>query len=155
MRKSVRNIALFVLLFALVLGMTACGSKTGEIKNLTADFEKACNELDLNAMLDCINPAVADGVKLATGFVGMFTDKDTDEVLDGVASLLLDEAPDDAKAFFSSIKITTKEIEVDGENATATATIEYTVSGEDYDEEAVFQYLYTDEQWYISDLSFQ
>ena len=153
--KKFKNYIAVVLLFAVVLSMSACGSKKNEIKNLMTEFERSCNKLDLNAMLDCINPEIADKVRLTTGIIGMFADKDTDEVLDGLAAILLDEAPSDAKDFFSSIKITTDDVKFDGDTATAAAAVEYTVAGEKYDENAVFEYIYTDEKWYIANLSIE
>ncbi len=152
MKNKLKKFTLFILMLSIALSITACGSKTNEIRNLMSEFENSCNKLDLNSMLNCINPKVADGVKLATGVLGIFSDKNTDELLDDLASVLLDEAPSNAKEFFSSIEMATDDIKIDGDTATAMAEIEYKISGEAYEENAVFEYIYTDEKWYISNL---
>ena len=56
------------------------------------NYEKACNDLDMDAMLDCINPSIAEKIELATGVLGMLTGSDSEELFDKLSGLLSTEA---------------------------------------------------------------
>lgn len=82
----------------------------------------------MNAMLDCIDPDISGSVKKLTGLIGMFSDEDTDELLDSFAKVLFSELPKNSKEFFSSIKIKLDNIEIDEDKASASAEITYEIS---------------------------
>ena len=153
--KKFKSFAALVLIIALGVSMCACGNQNNEIKTLTKNFENSCNKLDLNAMLDCIDPDISGSVKKLTGLIGMFSDKDTDELLDSFAKVLFSELPENSKEFFSSIKIKLDNIEIDEDKASATAEITYEISGEDNTSNANFEYTRIDEKWYISNLDIE
>ena len=155
MRKSLKNIIVFLLLFVIVLSMSACDNQNNEIKSLTKNFENSCNKVDMNAMLDCIDPDISESVKKLTGLIGMFSDKDTDELLDNFAKVLFSELPENSKEFFSSIKIKLDNIEIEEDTASASAEITYEISGEDNKSNANFEYIRIDEKWYISNLDIE
>ena len=153
--KIFRSCAASILIIALSISMCACGNQTNEIKTLTNNFENSCNKLDMNAMLDCIDPDVSGSVKKLTGLIGMFSDKDTDELLDSFAKVLFSELPENSKEFFSSIKIKLDNIEIEEDTASASAEITYEISGEDNKSNANFEYIRIDEKWYISNLDIE
>lgn len=155
MIKIFKSLAAFILIIALSVGMCACGYQNNEIKILTKNFENSCNKLDMNAMLDCIDPDVSGSVRKLTGLIGMFSDKDTDELLDSFAKVLFSELPENSKEFFSSIKIKLDNIEIEEDSATASAEITYEISGEDNKTNANFEYTRIDEKWYISNLDIE
>lgn len=143
------------LVMVMCIGVSACSSKNNEVETLTNNFENSCNKLDVNAMLDCIDPGVSDKIKKITGFVGLFSDKDTDELIESFASMIFSGLPENSKEFLSSIKLITKDIAIEEETATATATIEYSISGEKYSKEATLEYMNIDGKWYIADLDIE
>ena len=147
--------AALILIIVLSVSMCACDTQNNEIKTLTKNFENSCNKLDMNAMLDCIEPDISGSVKKLTGLIGMFSDKDTDELLDSFAKVLFSELPENSKEFFSSIKIKLDNIEIDEDSASATAEITYEISGEDNTSNANFEYTRIDEKWYISNLDIE
>ena len=152
--KIFRNLTVLILIIALSVSMCACGSQNNEIKTLTKNFENSCNKLDINAMLDCIDPDVSGSVKKLTGLIGMFSDKDTDELLDSFAKVLFSELPENSQEFFSSIKIKLDNIEIEEDRASASAEITYEISGEENYSNANFEYIRVDEKWYIANLNF-
>lgn len=154
MRKF-KNFAALILIIVLSVSMCACGNQNNEIKTLTKNFENSCNKLDMNAMLDCIDPDISESVKKLTGLIGMFSDKDTDELLDSFAKVLFSELPENSKEFFSSIKIKLDNIETAEDSASASAKITYEISGEENKSNANFKYICIDKKWYISDLNFE
>lgn len=153
--KIFKSLAALFLIIALSISMCACGNQNNEIKTLTKNFENSCNKLDMNAMLDCIDPDVSGSVKKLTGLIGMFSDKDTDELLDSFAKVLFSELPENSKEFFSSIKIKLDNIEIEEDSASASAEITYEISGEDNKSNANFEYIRIDEKWYISNLDIE
>jgi uncharacterized lipoprotein YehR (DUF1307 family) len=153
--KIFKMCAALILIIVLTVSMCACGNQNNEIKTLTKNFENSCNKLDMNAMLDCIDPDISGSVKKLTGLIGMFSDKDTDELLDSFAKVLFRELPENSKEFFSSIKIKLDNIEIDEDSASATAEITYEISGEDNKSNANFEYTRIDEKWYISNLDIE
>lgn len=154
MRKF-KKFAALILIIVLSVSVCACGNQNNEIKTLTKNFENSCNKLDMNAMLDCIDPDISGSVKKLTGLIGMFSDKDTDELLDSFAKVLFSELPENSKEFFSSIKIKLDNIKIDEDSASATAEITYEISGEDNTSNANFEYTRIDEKWYISNLDIE
>lgn len=153
--KIFKMCAALILIIVLIVSMCACGNQNNEIKTLTQNFENSCNKLDMNAMLDCIDPDISGNVKKLTGLIGMFSDKDTDELLDSFAKVLFSELPENSKEFFSSIKIKLDNIETDEDSASATAEITYEISGEDNKSNVNFEYTRIDEKWYISNLDIE
>ena len=153
--KKLKSCIALVLIIVLSVSICACGSQNNEIKTLTKNFENSCNKLDMNAMLDCIDPEVSGSIKKLTGLIGMFSDKDTDELLDSFAKVLFSELPENSQEFFSSIKIKLDNIEIEEDSASASAEITYEISGEDNKSNANFEYIRIDEKWYISNLDIE
>ena len=141
-----------LIFFVLIATMVLCGCSNdkGEIENLMTEFEYSCNELDINAIFNCIDPAISDKIRLATGIAGIFKDKDSDELTEGLVGTLTGDDYLNADDFFSSIKIETKDIKTKKETGTANAIVEYNVAGEKFKKEATFDYVYNMDKWYIS-----
>ena len=149
MRKIFVSVVAIVLSITMIFSLTGCSGSNKEIENLMTEFEYACNTLDFDAVLNCINPKVSDKIKIAAGFVGMFTDTDTDEMFDSLADYL---SSDDVGGtdFFSSIKIEVKDISVEDEAATVSTILTYELNGEEVVRESTFKCIYYTEKWYIS-----
>lgn len=153
-RNAIFRVFTGAMVFILIaMSLCSCSSKKGEIENLMTEFEYSCNELDIDAMLGCIDPSISDKIKLATGIASMFTDKDSDEMIESLVGMLTGDSTLNAKDFFSSIKITTEDIKTKKETGTANAIVEYNIAGSNYKKEAVFEYVYKTEKWYISKFS--
>ncbi len=152
MRKVFSSIVAMVLVLSMLLSLTGCGGSSKEIENLMTEFEYACNTLDFDAVLNCINPKVSDKIKIAAGLIGMFTEKDTDDMFESLAEAL---SSDDIGGtdFFSSIKIKVEDIKVEDETATVSTTLTYDFNGEEIVREATFNCVYYTEKWYISSFS--
>lgn len=152
MRKIFVSVMAIVLSITMIFSLTGCSGSNKAIENLMTEFEYACNTLDFDAVLNCINPKVSDKIKIAAGFVGMFTDTDTDEMFESLADYL---SSDDIGGtdFFSSIKIEVKDITVEDETATVAAILTYEFNGEELVRESTFNCIYYTEKWYISSFS--
>lgn len=59
------RVLLSVLLIVSLSGCKGGGivGKSAECKSLINKFEKSCNEVDIQAILDCIDPKISDPIK--------------------------------------------------------------------------------------------
>lgn len=153
MKKIFFSVTAIFLSTVMLFSLTGCNGSSKEINNLMTEFEYACNTLDFEAALNCINPKVSDKIKLAAGFVGMFTDTDTDEMFEKLAEYLSDDDDVGGTDFFSSIKIKVEDISVDDETATVSTTLTYKLNGNEVVRESTFKCIYYTEKWFISSFS--
>ena len=110
MKRLLVTIAVFVIAFS----TAGCGSgKSKEyIEGLIADMEYACNNYDVQEILDNIDPDIADPIKFAYGFGTVVTESDKDDmaediinsVFGGLYSLGVSEKIT-PQTFFKSLKI--------------------------------------------------
>ncbi len=144
-----------IILATVVLITCLCGCSAAdntEIRNLITEFEYSCNTLDIDAMLDCITPEISDKIRLAVGFAGMFSDKSSDEMFEQLANTIMNNSDISGNEFFSSVKITVSRIEAVKERAIVDTVLEYTLSGDSYKKEAIFECVTYLDKWYISNL---
>lgn len=145
------KVTVFVLIIAASMSiLCGCGNSKSEIQKLMTQFEHSCNALDINAILDCIDPEISDKIKLATGIAGLFTDKNSNELMEELAGMLTGDSSLNASDFFSSIKIETSDIKTNKQAGTANAIVEYRIAGENFKKETSFKYIYAADKWYIS-----
>ena len=154
--KLMKKVVALVLCLGLCLSLTACGDKS-EIKDTIKDFEEACQTLDLNDMLECMDPTVAKLVGGGAGLIGSLTGKTSEELLDSIVPTLFGE--DYTSEFLQSLKIKVKDVAVNEDNATAMCTITYLYDGEEQSRDAAFEMVKEgseeDADWYIADIDFQ
>ena len=151
MKKISKRIVSVLLVLAMLLSVTACGKDKKEIENLITEFEYACNVLDINAVLDCLEPKVAEKIKVAASVVGLFTEMSSEELFEYLGDYLVDDSVQGTD-FFSSISIEIEEIEEEDGYAAVYVILEYDLLGETSVREAVFECIYYTEKWFISDL---
>lgn len=156
MKTTMRTILLFLLILCMLVPLTGCGTeekRDGEIENLLAEFEYACSTLDIDAALNCIDPKMADGVKLAGGFISQIFGRDINEMFDGLLTLFNVETGVDATEFFGTMQIALKEVSGLGEQAAASTVVTYEMMGQKIVRNAVFRCKYYVDRWYIADFA--
>ena len=125
MRRTIRIIALLLAVTLLSAMLAGCSLEKvfnkdkREISELLSDFESACNSMDVDAMLDCLSPKITDKIEAALDVYGLFTDKDAQDVIDGISKNLTDDSESIGSEFFSSLIITLNDITVEDDKATA------------------------------------
>ena len=152
--RNVRFLALGIALLLAVSCLSGCGGASKEVNNLMTEFEHACNTLDIDAMLNCIDPTVADPVKVGLSLYGMFAQNDNDKTLDQIAGGLSGDPKLNGNEFFSSIKIEVKKTSVKGDNATVETNIQYKLLGQNYNRDASFTCIEKSGKWYIKGFRF-
>lgn len=152
MKKAVSISLTILLLFTMAFSLTGCGTK-GDIKDTVKSFEKACNELDFNGVLDCIHPTVSGAIKVATNLAGFFADTNSEEMFDKLSEYLSD-SNFGGKEYFSSLKIDVKNIEVEETTAKVYVTFKYKVNDKESERDAIINCTVDNEKWYITTISF-
>ncbi len=146
--KRAISVILAVVSIAVLFSLSGCNNSDREIENLISEFEHACNTLDFNAALNCIDPKVSDNIKLAVSLAGVLADADTDEMFESLATYLTGD--DISGTVFSSIKIDVKKVEVEEKSAAVSTILTYQINGNKCIRESTFYCIYYAEKWYIS-----
>lgn len=153
--KLMKRAAAMALVLAMCLTLCACGDK-GQIKSTISDFEKACHTLDLNEILDCVDPTVAKVIGGGAGLIGSLTGKTSEELLDSIVPTLFGE--DFSSEFLESIDIKVEDVAVNETSATAMCTISYLYDGEERAQDATLKLVKEgtekDAAWYINGVDF-
>lgn len=156
MKKNKKFMCLIMVLM-LILQLTACGSEKEECQNVLDEFEYACNELDVDAMLRCINPQIADPIRLGLSLFTHLTDKDVEDYVDEIAESLIDtmdEVNIDATELFHSMELEVTKVKAKGKKASAYVNITFETMGIGMEKYGVFQMIQVDDIWYIESFSF-
>ena len=152
MKKVLNTVIAFMLSIIIICSTAGCNSSNKDIKNLMTEFEQACNTLNFDEVLNCINPKIADKIKIAVGFMGTLTDTDSEEIFEGLAEYISSDDISDTD-FFSSISIDIKDIIIEDDAATVYTILTYEIEGEEIIRESTFNCIYYAEKWYISSFS--
>ena len=153
-KNGIKLIAAGAILLLMLSCLFGCDAKSKEVESLLAEFEQACNTLDINAMLDCITPTVADPIKVGVSLYDLFVQQSDDKTLDQIAVVLSGDSKLDGNDFFSSVKIEVRSVKADGENMLAETDLSYTLLGQTYEKDAIFTCTMNSDKWYISGFKF-
>ena len=155
--KRMKRVAALALALMLSLTLCACGGDRAEIKRTLNDFEHACQTMDLNELLDCIEPSTASTFRTGAGLIGALTGQSSTELLDSVVPFLFGESYADS-AFLNSIEIEIEGIAVTDDAATAMGTVSFLINGETLVKDTTFRLVKQGDKesqaWYISDIDF-
>lgn len=154
--KTMKKASAFVL--ALIMAMTifaGCGgggnSDEQEIKDITAQYQKCMNELDIFGIYDCIEPdtsaQVMEQLETIISATGMTMDefKESDyytAVIEQFQSLVSFD--------MKSVKLEVNNVKVDGDKATADVTTKIDGMA---DSTQTISYVKVDGKWYIDSAS--
>ena len=152
MKVYIVKIVCILLLFSFAVSLISCRNARTELHDLMDEFEEACNELDFDEVIDLIDPKIGKKIKVATGIVGLFTNKTTDELFASLADWMVSDY-DVGADFFESIDIEVERITISGDRANVYATLRVDVAGNDIEEEATFICVRRSGKWFISDFT--
>ncbi len=146
MNKKLIRAAALMLAIVLLAAIAGCGDKRG-VEQLLDDFESACRSLDIEAMLGCVDPDIAEPV---LNLMKIFGIDDTAGTLDEIAGILgfFGDTGDSAEELISSIKIEPGKYEFndDGSECSVTAKI----SCGDESGTVIIECIEDKGSWYIS-----
>ncbi len=122
-----------------------------QIQQLADRCRTACNEMDVEGILNCLTPSVAEPLRSVLKLGGNLTDTGEAQVMELLCSALGADSSD-YQTVCRSLRTELSEIEVDGDKAAANLTYWYEQDGLTYEGKADLTCARTDGQWYISKL---
>ena len=154
MKKKISIVLAVVLVAAIALSLTACGA-AGGVKKTLRTFEKACNDLNVEAALECVDPAVSGLLKLGAGFLGAISGQTSEELFTQLSSALGAHADTIGVESFKTMKIKTGKVTTSGDTAYAAVNLTYTgLTGQEESRDAVVKLRQSEKTWYITGIDF-
>ena len=120
------------------------------VEQLVSDCTDACHDMDVEGILDCVNPKLADPMRSMLKVAGM-SGKSDEEMLELVGTYMGAEATDYSE-FCETLSTELGDVEVHGEKANTTVTYTFEQDGQTFRGEADVSFIRVDGQWYISTL---
>lgn len=156
MKTMKRLIAVLLLSAMMMTALTGCGGNARKIKDTLSEFEYACHNLDMDAMLDCIDPDVAEPIQFALSVYSIATDQDVEDLTDlFVDSVFGSNASElDAEELLSYISITDQKVKVKKSTAAVSCSLSVELDGKTYDMDLTINMTKTDGRWYIAGIEF-
>ena len=160
-KKGILWVLLSVLLIVSLSGCKGGGivGKSAECKSLINKFEKSCNEVDIQAILDCIDPKISDTIKAIVAIGGMVTDN-VDEYLGDILeqfgssiSEITGGSGGSAKDIVASMKLTPKKYMLDKKDGSVKCKAEFEVNGMKTTKMLKISVVKKNDEWYISGIS--
>ena len=147
-----RSACILVALALAVSLLTGCGSQSGPEKTIQ-NFVTAYNKLDMNAMLDCLEPTQAEAVRSLVNIAGSLTIGVSGQDLLNIMPLFSGMSTYDATGNLVSatpeLEIDVKDTKISGNAATCTVDMRVTIAGETQQQETTISLEKQDGVWYI------
>ncbi len=153
MRKIMGHLWILSLVVAVTFGMTGCTSKASQIQDTLSEFEYSCRNSDVNVILNCIDPDVADPIRIAIALFSTMTGEDYENIVDGLFDHLEGEpfgASFDAKRFLSTISFSDEKLKTKKNTAKVTCKMNFEVAGVQFTRDTVIDMVKLDGKWYIA-----
>ena len=155
MKKTVTAVVSVLLVVALMFSLAGCGAK-GQVKSTIKAFQKACNDLNVEDAINCLDPSISGMLKLGAGLLGSLTGKDAEGVFESLSSLLGSNADSFGVESFKTLKIKVNDVAANDTTADAKVTLTYNgVSGEEKTHDATITLKSSSDGWKISGLKFK
>lgn len=155
MKKKLFNVLSLLLVAVLLFSFASCGAN-GKIKGTISAFQKGCNDLNVSAIIETLDPSISGLLKVGTGFVGSLLGVEDEEIFNSLSSLLGDHADSIGIESFKSLKIKVNDVASNDSTADAKVTLTYTgLSGEEKTTDATISLKYSSEKWLISGVKFK
>lgn len=157
MRKMTQKIVAIILSIVLICSLTGCSSKS-QIKDTLNEFEYACQNLDISAMLRCIDPVISDPIRLGMALLSGTTGIDYEDLVDvlfaNIKSLGIG-GNFDPKVFLNTLSLSKEKIKVKKNKATVNCLLGFEIAGEHFDKPVTIDMIKDDDNWYIAGFSLQ
>ena len=81
MKKAIRVSVSVLLVLGMLIGFAGCG-ESGKVRKVISNFQTGCNNKDINAVLDCIDPSISGIIRGLTDFAGKLLGEDSASMFD-------------------------------------------------------------------------
>ena len=144
-----KRIMAFCLAIAVMLATVGCGAKS-ECKELIDNLESACNEMDVNAVLDCFNPDKVAPIKMIVNTIGTGTENIANFVYE-LLGITVQEGESSEEAM-ETFELEPVEYDLADENGTVSCKLSFEMGDNVVEKDLVFEVIKIDDQWYIDGL---
>lgn len=152
MKKKMKKLLVLLLSIIMLLSMSGCTSDKSQIKDALSEFEYSCQNLDVDAMLACIDPDIADPIRFGVAVYSQVQGDDYEDVMDGILECLITSQAGesvDSEAFFSTISFSDEKIEKKKAYANVACKVNFEMAGEQFTRDANIQMVKRDDKWYV------
>lgn len=158
MKKWKKQVFMAFFLCFFAFAAYGCGdSNKKECTELIENFETSCNALDVDGILDCINPTISNpikvGLKIGNMISGQVLDGYLIEILDSLAGGLTESlGADDAEVseVFGKIQLTPEKYDLKSQKGTVSCTAKFEIGGTEITESIDIEVVKSSDEWYIS-----
>lgn len=152
--KKKITIAICAVAIILAVFVVNLGIQTGKCVKTLKNFEESCSELNVDGMLNCINPTIADPLKLVRVVapnVNDFLVKVVDQLIggDGITEQIGVET-ENTESFVTSMKISPKRMFVGLKKAKVRCRVSFSINGLEMNREFDIKLVKKYGNWYIS-----
>lgn len=152
---------LWIICMIFALSLNGCGGSFGgksECMELLQDFEKACNELDIQGILNCIDPKVSDPIKTVVAIGGIVTDnvdQYVKEIMSGIEKELTDTVGSNGNEgdVLASIELEPEKYSLKKKEGVVRCAATFEVNGMDITKTLNISVVKKNEEWYVSGIS--
>lgn len=162
-----RRIAAALACVLMAFSLTACGSNPErEIDTLNRRFCRSYNNLDMDGVIDCLEPSLADTVNavldLSMGLLGAAADIDLDldaETMYALAEVCFDIMPEEQRDAMQipELDLELESLEVSDDGTRASGVVTLTLENDSASQSATgeISYVNIDGDWYFANANFQ
>ncbi|GEM_PF-7083769 len=151
MKKTMKRVVLVCWCATLLVMLSACSPETGKIKKTLADFQAASEALDIEGMLECVDPDVAQPIRKTVTAYTALTGTDPRELLPTVVQMVFGEESDGEK-LMDHISIKKPKLHISGDTAQVECELHITTEDSSYSRDTVIRMKKIDDKWYIAGL---
>lgn len=152
---------LWIIGIIFTMSLSGCGGGFGgksECKELIQDFEEACNELDVQGILNCIDPKVSDPIKTVVAIGGIVTDnvdQYLEDIMSGIGKELTDAVGSNGTTedVLASIQLEPKKYSLKQKEGTVRCVAIFEVNGMDITKTLNISVVKKNDEWYVSGIS--
>jgi len=164
-----RIVCVLVMTALLVMSLSGCGAlaelfklqpepettaaSRETVEQMAERCNAACNDMDLDGILDCVSPKIADPLRTGLDLAGKLGGKSDEELLNTLLEVLGAERAENAGEICSTLNIEVASVDMDGDTAQAEVHFSYSQNGQKYVGETNMTCICIDGRWYVSGLS--
>jgi len=123
---------------------------TQSVEQMIDRCAAACNNVDVDGILDCVSPKIAKPVRTMMNLVSAMSDLSEEDLLETIIGLLGAEETEDATQVCKTLAVEVQSVNVNGDKATADLDFTFEQGGARYTGDTTISCICVDGRWYIS-----
>lgn len=153
--KKLLSILMLVVIMVSVVGCSTSKNEKEVLKTLD-NFEEACQNLNVDGILNCLNPTYSYPIYAAREFFGDLMDDNTDKLLRKASEWLFNQDETDPNEFLSAISFENPEVSIEGTSAMVKADLSARITDREMSYKVEIEMKYDEEEdlWFISGIDF-